>query len=473
MAWWNPATWGRKASATGPAIAAFHRNQPIWTPRDYRQLSDEAFVRNAVSYRCVTLIAQKAAMVPHLLVRSSGQEIENQALLSLLHRPNPMHSGFEFLERLYTHILLAGNGYVEKVGPDGRPPRELWALRPDRMKVRIGETAMPMGYEYEANGRKVQFDADPITGRSEIIHIRLHHPVDDFYGLSPVEPAAFGIDRHNEAGAYNLGVLQNGATPTGALVFKPFSDSGTVKLAPQEAIEAAEERLNKKHIGTGNAGKPMVLGGNVDWLTLGLNMEQLQLVQSKLDAAQDICISFGVPIELILPGQSTYNNRREANLAFHEDVVLPLVSRVHGALTTGLASAFGDDLSLEPDRDKIEALSLRREIKQEATIKLFRGGLISRNEAREELQFQPEDLGVQNRFEASVFTALATAYRDGQTPVEPLYAYLRWTGLLPADMTKEQFEEAAVGTDSEDELLAAVRVSAREAESEEDETDEV
>ncbi|MCG8445907.1 MAG: hypothetical protein MI753_09350, partial [Hyphomicrobiales bacterium] len=129
-------------------------------------------------------------------------------------------------------------------------------------------------------------------------------------------------------------------------------------------------------------------------------------------------------------------------------------------------------LQMEPDLDRVEALSLRREIKQNATEKLFRGGIISRNEAREALQYEPEDMAVQNRFESSAFTALARAYREGDTPVEPLFNYLKWTGLLPQTMTIEEFEQAAGGTDSEEELLAAVGVSPGDEDTEEDETDE-
>jgi phage portal protein BeeE len=76
-----------KASAAGPAMAAYFVGQPVWTPRDYAALSDEAFVRNAVAYRCVKLIASSAAAVPWLLTDRAGKEIEDHPLLSLLRAP--------------------------------------------------------------------------------------------------------------------------------------------------------------------------------------------------------------------------------------------------------------------------------------------------------------------------------------------------------------------------------------------------
>ena len=59
------------------------------------------------------------------------------------------------------HLLLAGNGYLEAVGLDGQTNlnvRELYALRPDRMKVVPGPDGWPQAYEYTVAGTTVRFD---------------------------------------------------------------------------------------------------------------------------------------------------------------------------------------------------------------------------------------------------------------------------------------------------------------------------
>jgi phage portal protein BeeE len=72
-------------------------------------------------------------------------------------RPNPRQDGAAFLESVVAHLQLAGNAYLEAVTLDGRP-RELHALRPDRMRVVPGTDGWPEAYEYHLAGPSVRFD---------------------------------------------------------------------------------------------------------------------------------------------------------------------------------------------------------------------------------------------------------------------------------------------------------------------------
>jgi phage portal protein BeeE len=62
-----------------------------------------------------------------------------------------------------------------------------------------------------------------------------------------------------------------------------------------------------------------------------------------------------------IPGDNTYANYREANLAFWRQTVLPLASRFAAALGNWLGPAWGEGLRLAFDTDQVEALSLERE----------------------------------------------------------------------------------------------------------------
>ena len=97
--------------------------------------------------------------------------------------------------------------------------RELHVLRPDRMKVIPGPDGWPEAFEYTAGGRSVRFEAEPVRGVRPILHVRLFHPVNDHYGMSPIEAAANAIDIHNAAGSWNKALLDNAARPSGALVY--------------------------------------------------------------------------------------------------------------------------------------------------------------------------------------------------------------------------------------------------------------
>lgn len=438
-----PVVMEAKASASGAAIAAFGVGLPVWTPRDYASYADEGYRRNAVAYRCAKLISSSAAAAPWLLYGKGGKEIEEHPLLDLLHRPNPMTTGSALFEAVYAYLLLSGNSYLERVGPTraDAAPRELWTLRPDRTRVIAGRAGLPQGYEYEANGRTIRWRADPLTGESDILHLREFNPLDDWYGMSRIEAAAYGIDRHNSASAHNKALLDNGARPSGALVFEPVRTSESAfSFAPEGALSDAEARLRNTYSGPTNAGRPLVLGGNVKWEAMGITPKDMDFGLGKDDAARDICNAFGVSHILIVPGASTYNNVREAKLDLWEDTILPLVDRMVDGLNNWLCPRFGDDLRLTIDLDEISALEPRRESKRKGVMELLTGGVIDREEAREALQYDPKPELVAS-VSGSTITALAGAVST--VGIGPLARYLRSVGLIDEATSDEDLLSAA------------------------------
>jgi HK97 family phage portal protein len=88
----------------------------------------------------------------------------------------------------------------------------------------------------------------------------------------------------------------------------------------------------------------------------------MDFLAAKNGAAREIALAFGVPPMLLgIPGDNTYSNYREANLAFWRQTVLPLVSRMAAAIGGWLAPAWGGRLKLGYDTDAVEALSAERE----------------------------------------------------------------------------------------------------------------
>jgi len=122
-----------KASRTARLLAFEPGGRARWTPREHALLTREGYCKNAIACRAVRLVAENAASCA-LLLYEGADERDVHPLLALLARPNPRQDQITFLESAYTHLLLAGNAYVEAVTFDGLP-RELYALQPDRMKV--------------------------------------------------------------------------------------------------------------------------------------------------------------------------------------------------------------------------------------------------------------------------------------------------------------------------------------------------
>ncbi len=345
-----------KASKTGAIVALHTAGRPVWTPRTYAALARAGYMKNAVVYRAVRMVAEAAASIPWLLY-DGARELDDHPLLTLLKTPNAHQSGAEFLEALYGHLLIAGNAYAEAVVMEGAV-RELYALRPDRMSVVPDQSGWPAAFEYAANGRTVRFTQEGDGPVPPILHIAAFHPLDDYYGFPPLEAAQVSLDVHNAANAWNKALLDNAARPSGALVYKGENGSNL----SEEQFERLREELQTNFSGAGNAGRPLLLEGGLSWQTMSLSPKDMDFMQLKHGAAREIALAFGVPPMLLgIPGDNTYANYREANLAFWRQTVLPLVGRFASAVGGWLGPAWGEGLRLAYDGDQVEALTLERE----------------------------------------------------------------------------------------------------------------
>lgn len=368
----------QKASATGPLIAFEHLRQPVWTPRDYTAFANEGFMQNAIVYRCVRMIAECVATVP-LLLYDGDQEIEDHPLKDLLRRPNPHETFPDFMQRLVGFLLVSGNAYVEAVGLDATDAqsasdgarniiRELHVLRPDRMKIVPGPDGWPGAFEYTVAGRTVRISGEAAPSVRAILHLKLFHPSNDHYGLSPLEAAASAIDLHNTAARWNKSLLDNSARPSGAIVY-----TGRDGNLTSEQIERLKSELEAGFQGSSNAGRPLLLEGGLDWKAMSLSPKDMDFLEARHAAAREIALALGVPPMLLgIPGDTTYSNLAEAQRTFWRSTVLPLVERIASGLSQWLAAApeaiwasegapRSQALELRPDLDNIPALGIERE----------------------------------------------------------------------------------------------------------------
>ena len=343
----------QKESATGRAVYLNSKQSAKWSPRNFKAFADEGYSKNVVAYQAINKTADAVASIPFVLYRGE-REVTDHPLLSLLRRPNPMQSGQEFMRAHVGFYRISGNAYMERVVANG-VPRELYTLRPDRVQVVPSETGFPRGYVYKAGQHSVAFDADPLTAESDIRHLKAFNPLDDWYGLSPIEAGAYAVDQHNEAMQWMQSLLQNSAMPSGALEMEAGVDLG------DDAFNRLKAEIDEQYSGSKNAGRPMLLEGGLKWTQMGLSPDDMQVIESKYSSARDVSLALGVPPLLLnIPGDSTYNNYKEARLAFYEETAIPLAQMICDELNVWLVPMFGSEYRLHLDLDKIPAIAEKR-----------------------------------------------------------------------------------------------------------------
>lgn len=367
-----------------PLIALSLMGAPRWSGRDFFSAAREGVLKNAVTYRCVRMIAEGAASVPWLLY-DGRKELETHPLLALLATPNPEEEGSVLFERWYAFLQTAGDGYIEAVSASDAV-RELYVLRPDRVSVVADSRGWPVAYDYKVDGRTTRL-AREASGFMPVLHGRLFHPLDDHYGLSPIAAAGTALDVHNAGAAWTKALLDNAARPSGALVYKG-PDGGTLT---DEQFQRLKRELEESYQGAANAGRPMVLEGGLDWRSMSYTPSELDFANSRSVAAREIALAFGVPPMLLgIPGDNTYANYREANLVFWRQTVLPLVARTARALTKWLCPRFGETLRFGYDADAVDALALEREAVWD---RLSKAAFLTVNERRAAAGYSPVEGG--------------------------------------------------------------------------------
>jgi HK97 family phage portal protein len=373
-----------KASRTAALFAVGGGvTRPRWTPADYAAIAREGYQRNPFVYRSVRMLADAVAAIPYVLTEGA-RELDRHPLLDLLARPNGRQGRGAFLETVASHLMVAGNAYLELVAPDGLPG-ELHALRPDRVRVVPGRDGWPAAFDYTVDGRSVRLPAEAAGGPAPVLHLSAFHPLDDHYGLAPLEPAMASLDVQNAASAWNKALLDNAARPSGALVY-----DGSIGLGDDQ-VERLRRELEDSYQGPRNAGRPLLLEGGLDWKPMALTPAEMDFAASRTMAAREIALAFGVPPMLLgIPGDATYANYQEANRAFWRQSVLPLAQRIADGLAGWLGPAFGADLVLALDLDQVSALHGEREALWE---RVRRAGVLTVNEKRAALGYGPLDGG--------------------------------------------------------------------------------
>lgn len=342
--WQTPET--RSAQASLIALSSLPDGR--WGRNDAGTLMRDGFAGNAVVYRCVRMIAEAAASIP-LTCADAG-------VAELLSRPSPEEAGRVLLERLYGDLQITGNAWAEAVTLAGdRMPKGLFALRADTVRAETNSQGGLTGWAIRRRRgeRVVHREAD---GWSPVLHLKLYHPSDGVYGLSPLAAARKALDLHNGAAAWAKALIDNAARPSGALVYG--CDGAT--LTPTQ-FDRLKNELETAHAGKLNAGRPLLLDGGLDWKPMSLSPAEMDFAGTRHAAAREIALAFGVPPMLLgIPGDNTYATYKEANSAFWRLTVLPLVTKVADALAIWLSGRF-DDVEIRPDLDEVPAFASERE----------------------------------------------------------------------------------------------------------------
>lgn len=352
----------------------------------------EYYSRISVISTCVDLIAEAMAQIhPMLKERKSGDILTDDPITALLSRPNKDTSWTNFIIQLATFYLITGNTFMVARGNVNYEPVALDVISPIKISplvygFEVQDENMTLHRYLDKNGRYVS-DAE----LSELLHVKRIQPlgIDKVrrFGQSKLASSYYEIDLWEAGRIYNRALLHNGVRPSGILL--------TSDMMADEVYDKMRAAL-AGFSGPENSGKVMMLqnlGNEFKFEQMSLNSKDMEFIELSRDAKHSICNRLNVPLPLVTPDVSTYNNVENAIYMLYDNAVFPLADVLFDELGRFLLPRYGlsiKDFVLTYDKDEISAVKTRL---IDQIIKKANSRLFTTNELRTEAGYPEIDGG--------------------------------------------------------------------------------
>ena len=363
----------RNAASAAPSFVATSQQGQVQLPANtYDSFSRWGYKTNSLVYACIELLATSAAE-PRLIGRkyaagkkgaakararwldatgmpksmigaalaakNLAQDVPETPAAQLANKPNPFASRFQLWSTLIMDLNIAGNAYLWKSAKNhtprnGRPPQELWRLRPDRVSVIPDPDRFISGYQYRIGGQVITLAPE------DVIHFKTRDPLNDYYGQSPLLSIASRIDLDNVMVDFPKEFFRNAAVPAGVLVTK-----GSLS---QDSKDEIRDRWGQRYSGAGNWHGLVVLDNTEATFTpttMALGTRGLVLPDLNAIGEARITAAFGIPASIAgaligLEKSSYANNKIDWNILWQVKL-MPLYSDLDDQLTLSLLPDFG------------------------------------------------------------------------------------------------------------------------------------
>ena len=237
---------------------------------------------------CVRILAESIASLPLVLYQRTADDGKvravNRPLYGLLHdRPNRWQTSMEYREMLQGHLCLRGNAYALKVSTNAGLS-ELVPLHPDRTEPFVPPQGGIAYRHTDDNGQQHVYVQD------EIHHIR-GLSLDGLKGLDPIAYARESFGLTSAAEEFGARFFKNGSTPSGA-----FSHPNKISESAHKHLQAS---VAERYSGLRNAHVPMILEEGMSWLSLGVEPDKAQFLETRKFQLEEVARLFRIPLHML------------------------------------------------------------------------------------------------------------------------------------------------------------------------------
>lgn len=396
MTWYNPKTWFASSTKLNPAQTVIARQEGTFIGSDYEITYAQAFDKLECVNRGVNMIVSACSSLDYDVKdkKFDGvvQSVRQKQLSTLLNYTyNPYQSAQDFRNNIFTDFILEGNIFLYWDGVS------LFHLPASRVMIETDPKTFISGYRYMG-----QITFKP----QEIIHIKDLNSLSIYRGTSRLQSADRNIKIMYKMQQFQEQFFENGAVS--GLIFT--SDNTLSQIAKDRTIENWQSRYSPKN----GARKPMILdSGLKPFAGITQTFDEMDFDNSIKTHDVKILKALGVP-PILLDGGNNANINPNLRL-FYLETVMPILLK----FTAAIERYFGYDI--QPITANVSALQPDlKDIAQYHTT-LVNGGIITPNEAREELRYEKKPGADELRVPANIAGSAANPGVGGapKKPADP------------------------------------------------------
>jgi len=392
MAWYD-----RLIGRTPEAEEKLNPAQPyfdgkIESSREQTVSYERAYEDLEIVNRGVNMIVDDAAEINvkvggQLPVQSVVKGIKRSRIDLLLNKePNLFQDISSFRRNLIIDYLLDGNVFIYYDGA------HMYHLPADKMIIHTSEETYVEKYTYN---NTVTFSP------REIIHVKENSFYSIYRGVSRLKPALRTMILMRRMRDFQDNFFKNGAVP------------GLVLKSPNTLSEKIKERMiqswSARYRPDAGGKRPLILDGGIEIDKVSnVNFKELDFQSAIAENEKIILKALGIPPILLDSGNNA--NLRPNMRLYYLETILPIVRKINFSLER----FFG--FEIVEDATNIPALQPELRDQSQYYSALVNTGIISPNEAREALNFDPVEGYDDLRVPANIAGSAANPDEGGRPP---------------------------------------------------------
>ena len=392
MTWYNPRSWfAENSEKLNPAQQLISREQGVFINTDSAITYNQAFEKLETVNRGVNMIVSGCASMDFDIkdkkMEGRVNGVRQKTIAQLLnYAPNPYQSAQEFRNNIFTDFILEGNIFIYWDGV------HMYHLPASRVQIETDPKTFIAAYRYNTT---IVFKPD------EIIHVKDLASTSIYRGTSRLVSADRNIKILYKMLTFQEQFFENGAV-TGLIL---TSENTLSQVAKDRTIANWQSKYSPKN----GARRPMILDSGLKPAAgIADSFQEMDFDTSIKTHDAKILKSLGVP-PILLDGGNNANISPNLRL-FYLETIIPILTKY----TSAVERFFGYDI--EPITTSVSAL--QPELKDVAAYHstLVNAGIISPNEARQELRYETKPGNDDLRIPANIAGSAANPSVGGAPP---------------------------------------------------------